>query len=880
MKIRRLRLENWRGVSTSEVDFDDGVTIVAGPNEVGKSSLIEALRFLFRFPDNSSHRDIEAVRPVHADESPAVELEAELGELRIQYAKRFKKAGRSGETTLRIEVDGRNPEQLTGRDAHDRAEALLGEDIDVALWEALQVEQGTGISQASLQDKRGLQEALDAAAGAESVLNADDALLIDRAEQEYAQYFTAKGKPRDAMANLPRAIDDASARKATIETRLDEIQAAADRHESLSRQLVTMRAQLPELKDQSEKAANRLTEVQKLEVQQAQAALAVKTLEDQVKEARGSQKKRERWRESIEITRGAVESDKEKLETSRAEHRMLKQRLAANEQAQADEKARREEALGRARIYRAAIERSGLKQQLGGLQAKLKQVDAIDEKRVSAQALADGIALEPSDIDRLRDLERAVFEANAATSAVTPTVQLTAHKALDLKLRGDALQLDAGETREDVASSGFSLELPGLLTVGISTTTEIEESLAAAEEARKAFESALSDAHVSSITQADQRFQEKQQAKSRVKDLGVQRADWLDGRNLDDLRGSIAEVSAKITAIDTDLAGQDVSDDEIRLREGLNEAESVVNEAQAAFDQAVGQAAGLRVQLNSIENDSRHISEQLKQNEAVIAEAIKSLQDAQASLGDEELEREIQNDERHLAEARAGLQDMEEKLQAADPESVGLLAENAKAALDRQKQEIGDILVAIGQLEGELAQARREGLFDRLSEVETELVGLTAEFRRVERRALAAERLLKVLDAHRAAASRRYVRPLKDKIDTLGRLVFGPTFSVDIGSDLSIENRSLDGISVPFDSLSGGAREQLGILARLAASQIVAQQSQVPLVMDDTLGFTDDDRLTRMGAAIASVARDNQVIILTCMPTRFAYIGNATTVSL
>jgi hypothetical protein len=125
-------------------------TIVAGPNEVGKSSLIEALRFLFRFPDKSSHRDIEAVRPVHADESPAVELEVELGELTIHYAKRFKKAGRSGETTLRIEVPGRNPEQLTSRDAHDRAETLLAQDIDVPLWEALRIEQGTGISQAEL----------------------------------------------------------------------------------------------------------------------------------------------------------------------------------------------------------------------------------------------------------------------------------------------------------------------------------------------------------------------------------------------------------------------------------------------------------------------------------------------------------------------------------------------------------------------------------------------------------------------------------------------------------------------------------------------------------------------------------------------------------
>lgn len=880
MKIRRLRLENWRGVSTSNVEFGDGVTIVAGPNEVGKSSLIEGLRFLFRFPDSSSHGDIKVVQPVHADEAPTVELEAELGERTIYYTKRFKKTGRSGETTLRIETPGRNPEQLTGRDAHDRAGALLAENIDVPLWEALQVEQGTGISQASLQDKRGLQEALDAAAGTESVLSADDALLIDRAEQEYSQYFTATGKPRAAMATLPEAIDDANSRKLSYQARLDEIQTASERHESLNRRLVTMQSQLPELTEKSEQAAQRLGEVQKLELQKAQADLATKKLESGVDEARKNQEERERWRQSIETARETVENDRGRLEASKVEHLTLKQRLTATEQVQADEKVRRDEASAQARLYRAALERIGLQQQLDALQAKLKQVDAIDKNRLAAQAMVDGIALEPSDVDRLREFERAVFETKAATSAVTPTIQLTAHAAIDLKLRGEAVGLDAGEIREDVASSGFLLELPGVMTVGISTTTEIEESLAVAEEARKAFESALSDAHVSSITQADQRVQEKQQAKSRVRDLDRQRTDWLEGRTLDELRGSIAEVSAKISAIDTDLAGQSLPDNESSLRHDIDEVESLVVEAQAAFDQAGGEAAGLRVQINSIESDSRLISEQLKQNEAVITEASNSLQAAQAVLSDDNLELEIQEGQQSLTDARGALQDIERRLQASEAESVALFAENTKAALERQKQEISDSLVEIGKLEGELAQARREGLFDQLSAVETELVGLEAEFRRVERRAHAAERLWTVLGDHRAAASRRYVQPLKDRIDMLGRLVFGSSFSVDIGADLSIDNRSLDGICVPFDSLSGGAREQLGILARLAVSQIVAKQSQVPLMMDDTLGFTDDERLTRMGAAIASVARDNQVIILTCMPSRFTYIGNAKTVSL
>ena len=136
----------------------------------------------------------------------------------------------------------------------------------------------------------------------------------------------------------------------------------------------------------------------------------------------------------------------------------------------------------------------------------------------------------------------------------------------------------------------------------------------------------------------------------------------------------------------------------------------------------------------------------------------------------------------------------------------------------------------------------------------------------------------------RDAAARRYVQPLKRRIDTLGRLVFAPDFAVDIGDDLAIVSRSLDGVTVPFESLSVGAQEQLGILARLAAAQLVAvggdARGDVPLLMDDTLGYADQARLSTMGAAIARVARDNQVIILTCMPGRFAYVGDATTVDL
>ena len=53
-----------------------------------------------------------------------------------------------------------------------------------------------------------------------------------------------------------------------------------------------------------------------------------------------------------------------------------------------------------------------------------------------------------------------------------------------------------------------------------------------------------------------------------------------------------------------------------------------------------------------------------------------------------------------------------------------------------------------------------------------------------------------------------------------------------------------------------------------------------PVIIDDALGWSDPDRLERMGAAIAAAGGQCQVIILTCTPGRYAHIGNATTIRL
>ena len=58
-------------------------------------------------------------------------------------------------------------------------------------------------------------------------------------------------------------------------------------------------------------------------------------------------------------------------------------------------------------------------------------------------------------------------------------------------------------------------------------------------------------------------------------------------------------------------------------------------------------------------------------------------------------------------------------------------------------------------------------------------------------------------------ARRAYVAPLKQRIEQLGRLVFDETFQVELDDNLQITARTRDGVTVPFESLSGGTKEQL-----------------------------------------------------------------------
>ena len=95
----------------------------------------------------------------------------------------------------------------------------------------------------------------------------------------------------------------------------------------------------------------------------------------------------------------------------------------------------------------------------------------------------------------------------------------------------------------------------------------------------------------------------------------------------------------------------------------------------------------------------------------------------------------------------------------------------------------------------------------------------------------------------------------------------------EVDDDFRIVSRFLNGVTIPFDSLSHRAKEQLGVISRLAVGMLVSDEGEVPIIIDDALGYADPKRLEGMSAVLQVAGRVCQVIVLTCVPDRYRHIG-------
>ncbi|RAI39283.1 hypothetical protein CH341_26200, partial [Rhodoplanes roseus] len=197
-------------------------------------------------------------------------------------------------------------------------------------------------------------------------------------------------------------------------------------------------------------------------------------------------------------------------------------------------------------------------------------------------------------------------------------------------------------------------------------------------------------------------------------------------------------------------------------------------------------------------------------------------------------------------------------------------------AIESRDKRLAEVEREIAGLQGRIATRGGEGLGEREAAAAEELALAETDIAAIERR-LAALRLLRdtIADSRRAAHE-SYLKPVKTAMRPYLHALFpGADAALDAG--FSVDGLTRAGADEPFVSLSDGTREQVAIIVRLALGRLLAERGQaVPVVLDDSLVFSDDDRIERMFDVLTQAAEKQQVIVLTCRSRAFLSCGGRT----
>ncbi|WP_114907299.1 AAA family ATPase [Ornithinimicrobium murale] len=879
MKLHRLHLRDVKGILERTVDFPDtGVVVIEGPNEVGKTTLLEAFDLLLdpRAKATSRSRAVKALQPLGRDVGPLVEAEFTVGSHRVRFAKQWLRG-----SSTELEILSPVREHLSGEQAQHRLDAILAESLDRPLWDALRFTQGGDLGQVSLTDSAVLTEALDGASGAD-LHSADGSTLLEQVEQEFRRYYTPTGRLTGELKAAVTAASVARDEAVHAHRAVTETQELVERHERLRTELAELTHQETELTDRLTRAREHDAEISALvrAHEKATAALA-RARQDSVR-AGEDQTRRERAQQELAEAEQRLAAAEEAVGTRRDELDVLHAATARLRESRDGARAARDRAVAVAEQAGAEVEHVEAVARVAQLAHTRERLVELQAELAQAHETLGGLPdLDEEAVRALETAERTVVRLRSGLEASSARVSLESlGGSRSLVVNSETLELAAGADSDLSVGAGLTIELPGDLRVTVRPEEGAAQLATDLNRAEALWAELLDQAGVADLAEARSAATRRASAAARVRHLTERLDDLLGGRHQDQLAAELQQAQALLAEhagrpVDHPLP-EDVTTARAVARAAATErreADAALARAETELQEHQRRCAQVELQVERAVGVNAEMSERLERDRAGLAEA-------RQTTPDELLQEAVSTAGAAYARVEAQMGVARRALEEADVDGVRARLARAEQAHQDHQAALVRVRQQLAQVQGQVELVSGEGRQEAYTLAVDEFVRLRAELDAVHRRARAARQLHETLGRHRDAAHRAYVRPYQLEIRRLGQEVYGPSFDLEVAEDLTISSRTLEGTSVPFDQLSGGAREQLGILSRLAVAGLVERGAGVPVIIDDALGYTDPERLERVSTVFSGPGERTQVVLLTCTPERYRRLEGATTIRL
>jgi uncharacterized protein YhaN len=852
MILRAIRLHDvkrfaGRGIAVEGIP--DGLSRLTADNEVGKSTIFESVRLLLQQKHSAGGKLIQEFQPKATLGSPLIEIDIETVGGTYRVTKRF--LGRKMARVLDL-----NSGQIIaqGGDA-DNWIAELSQAGPKAngpsglLW----VAQGQSMQQPS-DNEDVLSSLLENEVG--TLVGGQRArVILKRSEEQLASLVTDKAsKPtkryRDSLKQLAVLEEDL---KSYLFRRdeLDDILSELERTKR-SLKIAVEQNQKGELKNKLLKAREKLKTAQQyaseLEVLNGKLELANRGHDTAKKEADNFSGK------CADLDAFRSELDKAIVAASETTDQLGR----AKDRAASDQRAW-EEMVGSLRVerqrdrdvvaYERALDASRRSEELSSRFGKAKAVQdalgplsiSLSENRFTNDALTN-----------LNLLATEIVRTSAELKASRPSLafNLTDKGIEEVRVNEKAIQRDASFTLGGKTS--VDLGLLGSIRVDIVDQAALVES---DERARQALQSALDLLGVNSLEEARERTHSREESVVRLKELERDLSEYApDG--LTALQDSLHQAEALVPEEFDPDAGPSSPDIDI--------AELELQERAAQSKRDASRDAHSEIRSKSAATEAR------------LAIAEPAHQEALAQLGDgakranqkSNLLQLVEEAGSRMIEAGTAVAEMSKK--APNLELAESAVERFESAIEEAREHRTDLMSTHDKLITRLEAIGDAGLGEKISSADAEIVVLRRRIDGYQREVRSLTLLKDTLSSAQSDLQTTYFEPISNELQPFLNQVIGHG-DLRLGDDYGATSLKRSDFSEEIATLSGGTREQIAVLTRLAYAKLMTKQGRpVPVFLDDALVYCDDRRLDEMFTVLENVSKSVQCIVLTCHERLFS----------
>ena len=885
MKLRSLAVNQFKKfTSPTRLDgIDDGLNVIVGPNELGKSTLLDALRAALFEKYSSKAQAITALQNDRNQAGPVVELVFELDDGLYRITKRFIK-----KPYARLSCpDGRT---LEGDAAEDTLRNLLGFDEPgkagakpetLGMWNVLWVQQGQSFGALELPDsaRSNLHSALESEVG--TVLGGRRGRALPQAiEKQLGELVTSNGRPRGSYKDileraeaLKEELEGLRARRQELSRALDDLEGA---QETLARLSVGDRDQA----DQKEltEARKRHRQLAELEAHIEAAASDLELKKRNLEQAERAQTERARLTETITSECEAVEQAYQRVDEVRQQEKEARAQLGqlrAGVRETETAVTLADEAVSRQRRMLDAVEREA---RIRELEDRRKKAQAAETRLHEAQQGAAAILATDGSIEGIRSAakELEIIESRLSAAATRIVFDMVPVGLSGIEIDGQPVSVEQPSVQ---AVEPTTIVIPDRGRIIIEPAIKGRDKLLGQQwKAKVRLKDALQAGGAKTVNDAEAQYTRRQKLMQNAElarqetelhapatadhDTGAQAlSDYIEGlqqiltREMTEL--GIEELPAQQEAAAALRATQ----------EQAAEARGAVDTARAALRGPEDTLGELQTELGTVStryNDGKERLEKLRQQ----------LEEAEEAHADDALQAAIETSQTEVSDQESTITNLQ--AQRTDETLPQLEARTARLekAIQERRDKLGNLKEKIAGLRSHVEALEGAGLDEAIQKKVRELELHSEEHRRSEREVRVLSLLMSTLRTAEQEAKERYLSPVLNRIRPYLQLLF-PGAEIAIDEDLRIVGVVREaGYEEAFHHLSMGTQEQIAVLVRLAFAEMLIEQCHpAAVILDDALVFSDDRRMNRMFDILNMAARNVQVIIFTCREQLFEELG-------